>query len=199
MDGKSNIMGRLSQSWQLVREHGLRALKGRERCRENLFLASLGTSRGSLTVVSVTVTMQPRSPCLGTCPNQLATLLWTQSGHLGPGPEPIQMHSLGPNVCGLSSHSSSSSFNTAQRQSPNKSVWCKTSVTKFYYWSEALVMTLLLSPGPVSTSSGSTKDNHSPEGPLACSDSRIKAALLVELAAWMCFSTKEHWHILPSG
>lgn len=146
-----------------------------------------------------TVTMQPRSPCLGTCPNQLAALLRTQSGHLGRGPEPFQVHFLGPNACGLSSHSSASSLNTAQRQSPNKSVWCKTSVMKFYYCSEALVMTLLPSPGPVSTSFGNTKDNHSPEGPLPCRDSRIKAALLVKLAAGMCFSTEEHWHILPSG
>lgn len=146
-----------------------------------------------------TVTMQPRSPCLGTCPKQLAALLRTQSGHLGRGPEPFQVQFLGPNACGLSSHSSASSLNTAQRQSPNKSVWCKTSVMKFYYCSEALVMTLLPSPGPVSTSFGNTKDNHSPEGPLPCRDSKIKAALLVKLAAGMCFSTEEHWHILPSG
>ena len=48
MDRKSNIMGRLSQSWKLVRESGLRGLKGRERCRNNLFLASLGTSKESV-------------------------------------------------------------------------------------------------------------------------------------------------------
>lgn len=52
MDRKSNIMGRLSQSWKLVRESGLRGLKGRERCRNNLFLASLGTSKESVMVVS---------------------------------------------------------------------------------------------------------------------------------------------------
>ena len=99
MDGKSYIIGRFSQSQQLIRRSDLRALKGEEDVEKDFSWLVFVTSKGSLLVVNSH--QATKVPYLDPCPYRVATLLWTQSGLLGPGPETVQMHLRGPDACGL--------------------------------------------------------------------------------------------------